>query len=176
VYLALAMHVRWKVKTLATNRQTGEPTCPHPRVKQPVTYTPVMMVIDRKKQHYAWRVGPGIRKCCLNHGLAQAAWWWEVDQRFKDLSEKGIEDNQELTEALLSAKKFIQSILEDTVPRPVKVPAFVRTLGIPWPCTGEELKATWRKLALQYHPDRGGRPEDFIRVKAAYDQACERLA
>jgi hypothetical protein len=191
------MHVRWKVKTLTSNRLTGEPTCPH-RSKKPVTYTPVMMLVQGQKQTYAWRVGPGIRGCCLNHGLAQAAWWWEVDQRFKDLAESGIEDNKELSRAILSAKRFILSLLEERVPRPTKeakreyrefrklhrkprkvtirLPSFAKTLGITWPCSPEDLKATWRKLALQHHPDRGGRPEEFIRIKAAYDQACGRIS
>lgn len=198
MYLALAMHIRWKVRTLSSNRQTGEPTCPHTRVKQPVTYTPVMMLVMDGHQDYAWRPAPCIRKCCLNHGLAQAAWWEEVDRRFKELAEVGLDGQEELAHAILSSRKHILSLLEDRVPRPSKeakreyrefkklyqkprrvrvlLPLFARTLGIPWPCTEVELKAIWRKLALQHHPDRGGLVEDFIRVKAAYDQACERLA
>jgi hypothetical protein len=196
VYLPLEMHVRWKTKTLASNRQMGEPTCPHTRVKKPVTFTPVMMAVEGRKQSYAHRLGPAIRRCCLGNGLAQAAWWWEVDQRWKDLALNGLED-PELTAALLSEKALINQILEAVVPRPSKadqreyrefkklyqmprkvktqLPAFAKILGVPWPCTEDDLKAVWKKLALQHHPDRGGRQEDFIRVKAAYDQACERL-
>ena len=190
------MHVRWKTRTLATNRQTGEPTCPHTRVKDPVTFTPVMMLVVGVKQSYAWRLGPAIRRCCLAHGLAQAAWWWEVDQRWKDLAQTELED-PELAAALLQQKTAINQILETVVPRPskqdqreyrefkklyqvprkvkIRLPAFAKTLGVHWPCTENDLKAVWKKLALQHHPDRGGRQEDFIRVKAAYDQACERL-
>lgn len=157
-----------------------------------------MMVIEGRKQTYAWRPGPSIRECCLHHGLAQAAWWWEVDQRFTDLARDGLEDNPELAQALLGSKKFILGLLEDTVPRPskedkqayrefrklhrkprkvtIRLPSFAKTLGITWPCSPEDLKATWRKLALQHHPDRGGRPEEFIRIKAAYDQACGRIS
>jgi hypothetical protein len=156
-----------------------------------------MMVYEEGKYKYAWRVGPGIRECCLNHGLAQAAWWWEVTQRFKDLS-MGIEDRPGLSESLLQEQLLIEDLLETVVPRPspqdrreyekfrrihknprkvrLKLPSFVAILGIKWPCSEEALKLAWKQLALKHHPDRGGNQEEFIRIKQAYDVACQSLA
>ncbi|OIK16889.1 hypothetical protein BIV60_02455 [Bacillus sp. MUM 116] len=41
--------------------------------------------------------------------------------------------------------------------------------------TLEELKKQYRKLALQFHPDRGGNEKDFIELKKEYDQLFEKL-
>jgi|SRR5690554_1440705 len=32
------------------------------------------------------------------------------------------------------------------------------------------IKAVWRELAKELHPDKGGDPQQFIKVKAAYDK------
>lgn len=42
-------------------------------------------------------------------------------------------------------------------------------LGIPDGATGKEIRDAFRRLALQYHSDRGGENEQFIRIKQAYD-------
>lgn len=41
--------------------------------------------------------------------------------------------------------------------------------------TLEQLKKDYRKLALQFHPDRGGNETDFIALKAEYDQIFAEL-
>jgi hypothetical protein len=38
-----------------------------------------------------------------------------------------------------------------------------------YPITKNELKNRFRSKIKQVHPDHGGKPEDFIRVKNAYD-------
>jgi len=153
------------------------------------------MSYEQGSYKYAWRIGPGIRECCLHRGLAQAAWWWEVDQRFKDLSRNGLENQQTLAEALLRERPLIEELLASVVPRPtnqdrreyerfrkripmprrvkLKLPGFVTILGIPWPCSEEHLKARWKRLAFEFHPDRGGTQADFVRVERAYRQALE---
>jgi len=45
-----------------------------------------------------------------------------------------------------------------------------KTLGIPSTATKEEAKATYRKLANQHHPDKGGDEEKFKEIKAAWEQ------
>lgn len=40
----------------------------------------------------------------------------------------------------------------------------------------EELKAEYRRLAMMYHPDRGGSTEQMQDINAAYDNAFRRLA
>lgn len=41
--------------------------------------------------------------------------------------------------------------------------------------TLEELKKQYKKLAKKYHPDLGGKHEDFIQMKNEYDRLFERL-
>ncbi len=45
-----------------------------------------------------------------------------------------------------------------------------QTLGVPKDCTHEELKEAFRARARLVHPDRGGEPAAFIRLRQAYDQ------
>lgn len=39
--------------------------------------------------------------------------------------------------------------------------------------TEQEVRNAYKALARIYHPDSGGRKEDFIKLKAAYDEALE---
>lgn len=48
-------------------------------------------------------------------------------------------------------------------------------LGITAQATQAELKAAYRKRATETHPDRGGDPETFRRVVAAYAEAKKRI-
>jgi DnaJ-class molecular chaperone len=49
------------------------------------------------------------------------------------------------------------------------------TYFIPTPKTLEELKAQYRKLAMQHHPDRGGNNEAMKAVNNEYDELFPRL-
>lgn len=42
-------------------------------------------------------------------------------------------------------------------------------LGIDKNATQEEIKKTYRKLAIKTHPDKGGNPEEFKKIQGAYD-------
>lgn len=42
-----------------------------------------------------------------------------------------------------------------------------QTLGVGANATSEEIRAAYRRAALQHHPDRGGTAADFHRVKTA---------
>lgn len=55
--------------------------------------------------------------------------------------------------------------------RAAGVPEPFRVLGAPYPCTADELRARWREVAFQHHPDRGGDIADFLRLKKAYEEA-----
>jgi DnaJ-class molecular chaperone len=39
----------------------------------------------------------------------------------------------------------------------------------------EELKKEYRKLALKYHPDKGGDHETFIEIQSEYERLCESI-
>ena len=45
------------------------------------------------------------------------------------------------------------------------------TLGLPTTAAPEEVKARWRELARQHHPDHGGAIEEFQRLHDAYVRA-----
>lgn len=44
------------------------------------------------------------------------------------------------------------------------------TLGLAPAATNGDIKATWRRLAMRHHPDRGGDHAEFIRLKTAYER------
>jgi hypothetical protein len=46
----------------------------------------------------------------------------------------------------------------------------LRTLGLAWPCTGEDVTAAYRKRSLEQHPDRGGTVEAMQAVNAAHER------
>jgi len=56
---------------------------------------------------------------------------------------------------------------------PLDRPAFMVVLGLLPPYELEDIKAAYRAKALVAHPDKGGDPADFMRLKDAYDQAVE---
>jgi len=186
------MHLRWNRRQLLSNRQTGESLCTHHEVARPWTLAPALIHQNRS----IWYLGPSIRECCLEDEseLAIAAWWWEVRNRFEDLSKIGLADH-EVTRALLQQLDLIEELLEERVPKPTKgawkryeahrqmsgtkgrrqklrVAPEIALLGLTWPCTPQDIKSRWRAIALEHHPDRGGNVQTFIELKAAYDKVA----
>ena len=51
------------------------------------------------------------------------------------------------------------------------IPPCLVTLGLDRDADLEQVKASYRRLALVHHPDKGGEPAEFHRIKRAYDQA-----
>lgn len=49
-------------------------------------------------------------------------------------------------------------------------------LGVEASATLEDVKAAFRKKALEHHPDHGGTPAEFMAVKRAYDAIVKRRA
>lgn len=45
------------------------------------------------------------------------------------------------------------------------------SLGLPDSATTDEVKRAWRQLAMTHHPDRGGDPSEFDRLRKLYDEA-----
>lgn len=44
-----------------------------------------------------------------------------------------------------------------------------RILGVDIQADAAQIKAAYRQLAMKHHPDRGGKNEDFVKIKQAYD-------
>lgn len=51
----------------------------------------------------------------------------------------------------------------------VKDQQYYNILGVPPNASTEQIKKAYRKLALKYHPDKGGDPEKFKEISVAYD-------
>lgn len=58
---------------------------------------------------------------------------------------------------------------------PTAAPSVWTILGVEQGVTPEELRAAYRRRALETHPDHGGDPEAFRRVLEAYAEARRRL-
>jgi hypothetical protein len=50
-------------------------------------------------------------------------------------------------------------------------PACVTRLGLPWPCTQQDVKQAFRSQAKTAHPDAGGSSEAFQALYKAYQEA-----
>jgi DnaJ domain len=50
------------------------------------------------------------------------------------------------------------------------------TLGLPATASVDEIKAAYRRGAIQLHPDRGGDHSAMVRLNAAYEEAAEYAA
>jgi len=50
-------------------------------------------------------------------------------------------------------------------------PACIVALGLPWPCTRQDIKHAFRTKAKTVHPDSGGSSEAFQRLYRAYQEA-----
>jgi hypothetical protein len=55
---------------------------------------------------------------------------------------------------------------------PPAVIAALEVLGLRWPCSAAEVKAAYRRLSRQTHPDVGGSAEGFRRVNEAYERVA----
>lgn len=58
---------------------------------------------------------------------------------------------------------------------PTDGPSIWATLGVTRDVTEAELKAAYRRKAIETHPDQGGEQEAFRQVLRAYDEARRRL-
>ena len=78
--------------------------------------------------------------------------------------ERGIYDLQ----TWVSGMKYLPPVIE--------VPSFFKTLGFEQiPSTEEEIKARYKNLAKQLHPDAGGNKDDFIKLQDAAEKAIKYL-
>jgi hypothetical protein len=60
------------------------------------------------------------------------------------------------------------------LPPPIEVPSFFKYLGfVEIPSGAEEVKARYRELAKQYHPDAGGDPENFKKLAEASERSLK---
>ena len=48
-------------------------------------------------------------------------------------------------------------------------------MGLAMPCTEEEVKQAYRRLAEELHPDRGGDTQRFLRLQQHFEQSIHFL-
>ena len=71
----------------------------------------------------------------------------------------------------------LAAVLQDTSPEAIRILleetafAWHETLGVPPNADAAALRLAMARLALIYHPDKGGQPDLMRRVNAAYDRA-----
>ncbi len=61
-------------------------------------------------------------------------------------------------------------------PRPSGEASIWSVLGLTARASSEEVKAAYKRRALELHPDRGGQAAHFRQLHAAYEEALRRLA
>lgn len=62
------------------------------------------------------------------------------------------------------------------LPPPVEIPECFRVLGFTeMPESQSEVKARYKTLIKQYHPDQGGTETDFARIQSAGEQALKHM-
>ena len=54
--------------------------------------------------------------------------------------------------------------------------ACLKTLGLTWPCTEDDVKRAYRRKAHEVHPDKGGSTAAFQAVQDAYKEALDFLS
>jgi hypothetical protein len=65
--------------------------------------------------------------------------------------------------------RLIITAAQGPVNAPKTVRHFYDVLGLPEDATLNQIKKTYRKLALKSHPDKGGNPEQFLATQEAYE-------
>ena len=50
---------------------------------------------------------------------------------------------------------------------------YYKTLGVPRNATKDDIKKAYRKLAHQYHPDKGGDEAQFTEINEAYQMLSD---
>ena len=52
-----------------------------------------------------------------------------------------------------------------------ETPGCLRSMGLEWPCTEEQVKSAYLALAKEHHPDRGGDPREFHALQKKFELA-----
>lgn len=84
--------------------------------------------------------------------------------------------NEELNRILFGQRTYQSPFGRPPYNRPVPprqpvVPAWCAVLGLPATASKQEIKSTYRKLAMKHHPDKGGNAATFQKITKAYEEA-----
>ena len=73
----------------------------------------------------------------------------------------------------MDLKSYIDPFMKAYLTQVVGIPwdeSPYEVLGLPMWAPEEHVKAKFRELAMEHHPDHGGDPEQFRRIVAAYEK------
>jgi len=104
--------------------------------------------------------------------------WEENGQTFHDVKTIALDRHQLETEGHAfsrSERLFFYTTPCEQRKRPA-TPRCCEVLGLEGSATVETIKAAYRRLAKECHPDHGGNVEDFKRLQEAYEMAMSRSA
>lgn len=102
---------------------------------------------------------------------------WSDSERAAETSLRA-EDLRRAAEEARRGREEMSRLLEDHVAQmggSGSVPPCLATLGLGREADLERVKASYRRLAFVHHPDKGGDPAEFRRIKRAYDLALTYL-
>jgi hypothetical protein len=98
---------------------------------------------------------------------------WSESERAAEAARRA-EELRQAAEVVRRGREEMNRLLEDHVAQmggSGSVPPCLATLGLGREADLEQVKASYRRLALVHHPDKGGEAAEFQRIKRAYDQA-----
>lgn len=136
-----------------------------------------------------------MRKCCLDNPMARAAWWADVNQRWKTIR---TEIDSEIATIILPYRKRFQLEMGVVIAPPTAeekrqyrrmlrrnmsvhlsssdgVIVDFKVLGLSWPFTEAQLKSAFRDRIVKAHPDHGGDEAAFKTLMDAYEAAKRKL-
>ena len=143
----------------------------------------------RRQEEWDERHGRWAREQCEREEREGTDSWKATQpktQSFFDWSEKEraaeaalrAEERRQAAEEARRRREEMNRLLEEHVAHmggPGSVPSCLATLGLGRDADLEQVKASYRRLALVHHPDRGGEAAEFQRIKRAYDRALAYL-
>ena len=104
---------------------------------------------------------------------AQSFFDWSESERAAEAARRD-EELRRAAEEARRGREEMNRLLEEHVAQmggSGSIPPCLVTLGLDRDADLEQVKASYRRLALVHHPDKGGEPAEFHRIKRAYDQA-----
>lgn len=74
------------------------------------------------------------------------------------------------------ASRFRPQQQNQPMPQGMPPEQAAQALGIPWPCTWEQLTVAFRVAAMKAHPDHGGSTEEMAKINLAREVLTQHLA